>query len=215
MTQNAGYAGADGQQIITMWELYGCGMEQVATAVAAELGLPLHGQAFSSDDVEAETEAREKEGTFGRWLRGLTPVASPVGGLKDDMARIGEDRSIEETARTVRADVNAFADEGGVILGRNGAFLLQGRPGALHVKLVGKLEERVARAAAISGIDPEKATRRQPIEDDFRRDLAMKLFRFDPLEDDYYDLVLDTTRFSLEECVSLIVQAAQMRKQSA
>ena len=59
MPQNAGYAGADGQQIITMWELYGCGMGSPNSAVAAELGLPLHGQAFSSDDVEAETRLGE------------------------------------------------------------------------------------------------------------------------------------------------------------
>ena len=189
-------------------------MEQIAAAVAAELGVPLHGQAFSSDEVEAQASEREKEGALGRWLRGLTPVDSPVGG-RSDVSRIGEDRSLEQTAREVRADVNAFADEGGVILGRNGAFLLRGRPNALHVKLVGKLEDRVARAAVLAGIPEERAAKRQPIEDHFRRDLALKIFRFDPTTDDYYDLVIDATRFSPDEVVDLIVQAARVRARAA
>jgi len=59
-----------GAQIITMWELYGCGMEQIAARVAAELGLPVHGQAFSSEAVEESMAQREKEGALGRFLRG-------------------------------------------------------------------------------------------------------------------------------------------------
>lgn len=200
-------------QIITMWELYGCGMEQIAEAVARQLGVPLHAQAFSSDEVEAEAADREKEGSLGRWLRGMTPMGGTVSGR--DASRISEERSIEETSRQVRADVEAFAEEGGIILGRNGAFLLQNRPQALHVKLVGKLNDRLARAAQASGISPERAARRQPIEDDFRRDLALKFFRFDPTTDEYYDLVVDTTRFSSDDVVALIVEAARLRANAA
>lgn len=211
MTNDAGVARSAGPQIITMWELYGSGMEEIGAAVAAELGLPVHAQAFSSDEVEEQVNAREKEGTFGRWMRGLTPAASHAAGRSEDNIRIMEERGLEETAREVRADVNRFADEGGIIMGRNGAFLLHGRPGALHVKLVGQLQDRVARAASLSNIPPERAAKRQVIEDDFRRDLAMKIFRFDPTADDYYDLVVDTTRFSTEQAVALIVQAARAR----
>lgn len=67
-----------------MWELYGSGMEQVAEAVAAELGLPLHAQAFSSDEVEEQVNAREKEGTLGRWLRSHALRTGSGGG--DDRA---------------------------------------------------------------------------------------------------------------------------------
>lgn len=96
-----------GAQVITMWELYGCGMEQVAARVAEELGLPVHGQAFSSEQIEA--------------------------------------------------------------------------------------------------------SKRQPLEDDFRRELSLQVFRFDPVGDDYYDLVVDATRFSEDEVVALIVAAAKSR----
>lgn len=198
-----------GAQIITMWELYGCGMEQIAARVAAELGLPVHGQAFSSEAVEESMAQREKEGALGRFLRNLTPASLPVPSSGD--AVIGQARTVEETARQVTADVNRFAADGGVILGRNGAFLLNERPGALHVKLVGKTAARVARAAGLFGISEERSAKRQPLEDDFRRELSLQYFRFDPTTDDYYDLVIDTTRFDEDHVVALIVAAAKFR----
>jgi len=195
--------------VITIWELYGCGMEQVAARVAEELRLPLHGQAFSSEQIEESASRREKQGLLSRFLDSLPPVATPTTSAGD--AAITKAQAVEETARQVSADVNRFADEGGVILGRNGAFLLHDRPGSLHVKLVGRLEDRVANAARISGIPLERAARRQPIEDAYRRELSQEIFHFDPAGDDYYDLVIDATRFEPEQVVAIIITAARAR----
>lgn len=200
---------ASGAQIITLWELYGCGMEQIAARVAKELNLPLHGQAFSSEQIEGSMAQREREGAFGRFLRTLSPAAIPNSSAGD--AVIGAVQTVEETARQVTADVNKFADAGGVILGRNGAFLLHERPGSLHVKLIGGTQARVAKAAKLFGISEERSAKRQPLEDDFRRELSLQIFRFDPVGDDYYDLVVDTTRFTEDQAVALIVAAAKAR----
>lgn len=198
-----------GQQIITIWELYGCGMEQIAARVAEELGLPLHGQAFSSEQIEESMAEREREGAIGRLLRNLSPATIPNSSAAD--AAITEAQTVQDTARQVTADVNAFAAQGGVILGRNGAYLLHQRPGALHVKLVGQLHDRVALAAQLHGISVERSAKRQPIEDDFRREMSLRVFRFDPTGDDHYDLVIDTTRFTQDQVVALIVAAARAR----
>ena len=198
-----------GAQIITIWELYGCGMERIAARVADQLKLPLHGQAFSSEQIEESMAQREREGAFGRFLRHLAPAAIPNSSAGD--VAIQEARTVEDTAREVTADVNAFADQGGVILGRNGAFLLHERPNALHVKLVGQTAARVANAAEQFGISQEQSARRQPLEDDFRRELSLQVFRFDPTTDDYYDLVVDATRFDEDDVVALIVTAARAR----
>jgi cytidylate kinase len=200
---------AAGCQIITMWELYGCGMEQVAAGVASRLNLPVHEQAFSTEQVEESMAQREREGSFGRFLRHLVPATIPNSSAAD--AAIEEARTVEDTARQVTEDVNSFADQGGVILGRNAAFLLHERPRALHVKLVGRTAVRVTRGAELFGISPEQSAKRQPLEDDFRRELSLKIFRFDPAGDEYYDLVVDTTRFTQEQVVSLIVSAAVAR----
>lgn len=198
-----------GAQTITIWELYGCGMEPLATRLAQRLNVPLHGQAFSSAQIEQSMAAREREGSFGRFLRHLVPAAIPTSSAGD--AAISEAQTTEDTARKVTEDVRRFAAEGGIILGRNGAFLLRNKPGSLHVKLVGQVHQRIARAAALSGISEERSAVRQPIEDDFRRELSLRVFKFDPAGDDYYDLVLDATRFTEDQLVELIIAAAKAR----
>jgi len=198
-----------GKQIITIWELYGCGMEEIAARVAEQLGLPLHGQAFSSEQIEVATAERERDGAFGRFLRNLSPATIPNSSAAD--AVLQEAQTVEDTAREVMSTVNGFAAQGGVILGYNGAYLLRGRPGALHVKLVGKPDARIARGAKLAGISEERSAKRQPIEDEFRRELSLRIFRFDPTGDDYYDLVIDSTRFAEDDVVALIVAAAKAR----
>ena len=68
-----------GAQVVTMWELYGCGMEQIAARVAQELNIPLHGQAFSSEQVEESMARREKgapsDGSCGTSRRHHCPPA--------------------------------------------------------------------------------------------------------------------------------------------
>jgi len=196
-------------RVITLWELYGCGMEQVAARVAEDLGLPVHGQAFSSEQIEESAALREKQGLLSRFLDSLPPVATLTTSAGD--AAITKAQAVEETARQVTSDVAGFAEKGGVILGRNGAFLLHDRPNSLHVKLVGRLEDRVANAARTSGISPERAARRQPIEDAYRRELSREVFHFDPVGDDYYDLVIDATRCTPDQVVTIIVAAARCR----
>ena len=200
---------AHGAQIITLWELFGCGMEQIAARVAEELNLPLHGQAFSSEEIEQSAADRERQGVFGRFLDTLPPLATSTTGAAE--AAITKAQAVGETARRVTDDVNGFAEEGGLILGRNGAYLLHERPGALHVKLVGQLDARIANAAKLTGITLERATKRQPIEDAFRRELSLEVFHFDPTSDDYYDLVIDATRFTLDQVVAILVAAARAR----
>ena len=200
---------AHGAQIITLWELFGCGMEQIAARVAEELNLPLHGQAFSSEEIEQSAADRERQGVFGRFLDTLPPLATSTTGAAE--AAITKAQAVGETARRVTDDVNGFAEEGGLILGRNGAYLLHERPGALHVKLVCQLEARIANAAKSTGITLERAAKRQPIEDAFRRELSLEVFHFDPTADDYYDLVIDATRFTLDQVVAILVAAARAR----
>lgn len=198
-----------GNQIITMWELYGCGMEGIASAVAEQLDVPLHGQAFTSEQVEEAAASREKGGLFTRFLASLSPAMLPGSSAED--AVIGAVQAVEDAARQVRETVHGCAAEGGVILGRNGQFLLHGHPQSLHVKLIGQREGRIARGAQLAGISLEHSAKRQPVEDAFRRELAMRIFKFDPATDDYYDLVIDTTRFTPDDCVALIVAAAKAR----
>jgi cytidylate kinase len=107
--------------------------------------------------------------------------------------------------------VKEAAREGGVIVGRNGAFILANWPWALHVRLDGPLQQRIARAAQESGIDTERAAKRQKREDQIRADISIELYGWDPRELDRYDLVVNTGIMDLDTCADIIVHAARVK----
>ena len=107
--------------------------------------------------------------------------------------------------------VEEAAREGGVIVGRNGAFILADWPGALHVRLDGPLEQRIARAAQESEIDLERAAQRQKREDQIRADMSIEFYGWDPREVDRYHLVVNTGLMDLDTCADIIVQVARAR----
>ena len=107
--------------------------------------------------------------------------------------------------------VEEAAQEGGVIVGRNGAFILADWPGALHVRLDGPLDQRIARAAQESGIDLERAAQRQKREDQVRADMSIEFYGWDPREIDRYDLVVNTGTTDLDTCADIIVHAARLK----
>jgi cytidylate kinase len=99
--------------------------------------------------------------------------------------------------------------EGGVILGRNGAVILAGRPNSLHVLLTGRVEDRVARAAEAAGITREQAARRQVNEDTIRAEMSQRLYHWDPRDPSRYDLVINTSRLDIQATVDVIVAASR------
>lgn len=195
--------------IITMWETYGCGMEEIAAEVAKELGVPIHQQAFTSEQIEAAEAERASEGGFMRFVR-------RIGALHiDDAVSTGAARAEQESWTELAIQnteiVRQEADQGGLILGRNGAFILADEPRALHVKLDGHPAARAARAARLKGISGEQAATRLPREDEFRRNFSINTYRFDPMGNEYYTLVLNSPALGVDETVRLILEAAKGR----
>lgn len=206
MTEHPIPSGTDVLPVVTLFESYGSGASYVGPRVAHALGLPFHEQAFSSEQLEAEAERREQEGLLSRVFSAMTSyggldVGDVTAGQRDDYALVMENNRV----------VHEEAAQGGVILGRNGAMILGDRPRTLHVLLDGPVDQRVARAAAASGITPERAARRQRREDEVRADMSIRLYGWDPRKTDRYDVVINTGRLDLDSVVTLIVQAARIR----
>lgn len=196
--------------VITLWETYGANMQEVATKLSEELGLKVHKQAFSSDEIEASVQNREKQGILSQMMRGFAR-AFPSETSDPSPTLAAEERSYSQLAEENTAVVAQEAAEGGIILGRNGQFLLQNRANTLHVKLDGPRQKRVERAAALSGISVERAAKRQEIEDEFRADMSLRTYRFDPRDNDYYDLVLNGVGLDTDTIVDLIKRAVQAK----
>lgn len=186
--------------VVTIFEHYGAGADHVGRRVAESLGTPFHGQAFSSQELEEEYALEQNAllasvyGVMGGAFRGFEgPDVVATQQQKYDL--------VMENNRAVRR----MADEGGVILGRNGAVVLADRPNTLHVLLTGSVQDRVERAAREAGIPAERAAKRQQREDEVRAEMSRVLYGWDPRLPERYDMVLNTSRVPLTAAVEAIV----------
>jgi cytidylate kinase len=193
--------------VVTLFESYGSGASYVGPRVAQALGVPFHGQAFSSEEIEGAEARRENEGLLSRVLGAMGGQYAALEG--GSVATVQQDKH-ELVMDNTRVVVEQ-AREGGVIMGRNGALILANWPAALHVKLDGPLTQRIERAAKDSGIDVERAARRQKREDQVRAEMSIEFYRWDPRETDRYDLVVNTGTMDLDTCVDIIVQAVKVK----
>jgi cytidylate kinase len=193
--------------VVTLFESFGSGASYIGPRVAQALGLPFHAQFFSSDEIENATAQREREGLLSRVLTAMGGSYAGLEGPSVAMAQADNHDLVMQNTREVQEQ----AREGGVIMGRNGALILANQPAALHVMLDGPLAQRIERAARDSGIDIERATKRQKREDQVRTDMSIEFYGWDPRETTRYDLVVNTGTMDLDTCVDIIVQAVRIK----
>ncbi|MFZ1411083.1 MAG: cytidylate kinase family protein [Micropruina sp.] len=199
--------------VVTLFESYGSGAESVGRKVAQALGVSFLSQLYSSEQLEAaETAESDEDNAF---MRVLKMFGHENTDHLDNNILLPSDQSdqnarVQENNRTL---IEGTA-KGGVVLGRNATVVLAGNPRALHVKLDGPVEARVARAAADAGIDPDRAARRQVHEDDVRAAMSFKLYHWDPRENDRYDLVINTAHLDLDAVTAIIVAASRAKAAS-
>ena len=199
------------QPIVTLFELYGSGAEEIGPRVAEALGVPWEPQAFTSSTLENAEAALADDPDDSRLSRIFRTLGGGPGILEDRGGRALFAQSDYELVQDNNRHVLEATRNGGVILGRNGAVILADRPNALHVLLTGTVDDRVARAAAGSGISREQAARRQVREDALRAEISRKLYHWDPREPSRYDLVINTSRIDVTTSVEIIVQGSRGR----
>jgi cytidylate kinase len=200
--------------VVTIWEEYGSGADAIGRSVAEKLGLPYHQQAFSSEQIEAG-DAPQDEADTARTIAdrlSLSQVFAAMGGAYgggDGMEYIVAQREKRELIQDNNATVQRYADEGGVIVGRNATKILAERPRILHVLLTADARSRVARAAELAGISSQQAEKRRQREDKVRSDMSISLYGWDPREPEHYDLMINTGRIPHDAAVEAIVHAVE------
>ena len=207
MSDTAPAEGRPSKPVVTLFESYGAGASSIGPRVAQALGVPFHGQAFSSEEIEGAEARRENEGLLSRVFSVMGGQYAALEGRSVAAAQQDKHELVMENTRKVVEQ----ARQGGVIMGRNGALILANWPGALHVKLDGPLDRRIERAAKESGIDLDRAARRQKREDQVRADMSLEFYGWDPRGTDRYDLVVNTGTMDLDTCADIIVQAAKVK----
>ncbi len=199
--------------VVTISASYGAGGSVVGPAVAERLGVPFADRAIPAAVAEAmlvplkEAMSRDEQPPtmMQRILAAMAASSMDDTGFADLAGSRDPTQAYEaETRKAIRE----LASTGAVILGRGAAFVLAGHPSAVHVRLDGPVEARLARAMEAPGMDA--ATTRRQLESNDRARLAYvrHFHRADPADCRHYHLTIESTRFDLDTCVEMVVAAA-------
>jgi cytidylate kinase len=208
-----------GSRIITISASFGAGGAIVGPAVADRAGLPFLDRAIPVAVAETLAvplgEALEHDerrpSALERIMASMAGAGTPLGAAPaiDASIAVGEDDFRAATERVIRD----LADRsGGVILGRAGAIVLRGHAGALHVRLDGPREARIARVMDRQHLDRDAATRRVDETDRAWESYVKFFYKINPRDPKLYHLMIDSTALTLETVTDLIVAAADGRK---
>lgn len=205
-------------RVVTISAEYGAGGSIVAPEVATKLGLPFVDRAIPEGvarDIGCSLESAlahdgKAEHGLGRLLAGAARLPNVTLGGMEAYLPVGDLVSEDEfVVRTERAIREVAATTGGVLLGRAAAVVLGDLDAALHVRLRGDSEQRLARVLRTSGVEEKLARRRLEDSDRARSAYVKHFYRTDPDDPSLYHLVIDTTVISIDTAIELVVTAAQ------
>jgi Cytidylate kinase-like family len=202
--------------VVTLSASYGAGGSQVGprladrlgvdfvdrvipTAVAERLAVPLDDALAHDDAVRSVLE---------RLLMRFAPAAQAFSGAATPPELVDERSFLRATEAVIREHATRGS---GVILGRAAAVVLRDAPEALHVRLDGPAERRLAQAMALEGIDRETAERHLRETDRAREAYVQQFYGADARDAVLYHLVIDSTALALDACVELIALATAVR----
>ncbi len=199
--------------LVALSASYGAGGSQVGPALAERLGVPFVDRAIpfavsKALDVDPETAHAHDEGTgYGkleRLLRGF--IGQDVGAPLP----VAPDVTVDEDFRRATEEV-LTGIESGVVLGRGAVIVLRDRPGVLRARLDGPAERRAAQASRLGETELAEARRTLERTDEAHALYYRRFYGADICDSALYDVVLDSTRIPLEECVELLELAARAR----
>jgi cytidylate kinase len=202
--------------VVTVSASYGAGGSEIGPAVAAALGLPFVDRAVPAEVARKlavsldEAERQDDSVDTGLWRvissMALVPELAGAGPLA--YRTFTDEHAFREKTEEVLREI---ATSGGVVLGRAAALVLAGHPDALHVRLDGPEDARVARVTARSGRSADDVRRVLRSNDAARTGYVRHFYRADATQARHYHLVIDTTAIPWETAADLVVTAARAR----
>ena len=198
--------------LVTISASYGAGGSQIGPAVAERLGVEFLDRAIPTSVADrlrvpldyALAHDESLGDAIGRLVSTFALLPELAGAMVQAGYLAGEDYR-RETERLIKE----HADSGAVILGRAGAVILRDHPGALHVRLDGPPERRVAQAVEIEGLSPNDAERLRKDGDRAREAYVRHFYGCDAKDPSLYHLVIDSTALSKETVVEIIAAAVR------
>jgi hypothetical protein len=202
--------------VVTLSASYGAGGSLVGPRLADRLGVAFLDRvipttvaerlAVSLDDALAHDDAVRS--VLERLLMRFAPAAQAFSGAATPPELVDERSFLRATEAVIREHAAAGS---GVILGRAAAIVLCDAPGALHVRLDGPAERRLAQGMELEGADRDTAARHMRETDRAREAYVNQFYGADARDAALYHLVIDSTALALDACVELIALAAAAR----
>ena len=203
--------------VVTLSAPYGAGGSLVGPRLAERLEVPFLDRAIPAavstrlhvPVEEARTHEELSQGTWSSWLSHFAPavqmfagagLAREVNPVEEESFRIATEQVLRELAAT-----------GAVILGRAAAIVLRDVPEALHVRLNGSRERRIAQAMRLEGLDASTAEQELRKSDLSREAYVRRWYRLDPGDPSLYHLLIDSTSIEFDGCVDIIARALGSR----
>ena len=198
--------------LVTLSAAYGAGGSRVGPAVAERLDLPFVDRAIPPGVAERLAlplrEAVQRDESVGHWLTRALLSFGQVGPVLAGAAPPPAELVTDDAFRAATEQVlHELAVQGAVVLGRAGALVLGDVPGALHVRLDGPPERRVAQAMELEGLSREDAERLRRDGDRAREAYVRHFYGCDARNPALYHLVIDSTVLSPETTVEVIAAA--------
>jgi cytidylate kinase len=192
--------------LITLSASYGSGGSRVGPELAAALDVPFLDRAIPSAVADhlhiSQDEVLARDETPAGLLARIRSSLALTPEHDDDYFRRETERVLHEYAATGNA----------VLLGRAAAVVLRDDDRALHVRLHGPVDRRIAQAAELEGIDADEAERRLKRNDKAREGYVRHYYGVDARNPTLYHLVIDSTAIPLSACVEVIAVAARARE---
>jgi cytidylate kinase len=202
--------------VVTLSASYGAGGSQVGPRLADRLGVAFLDRVIPTTVAErlavplADALAHDDavRSVLERMLMRFAPAAQAFSGAATPTELVDERTFLRATENVIR---ERAATGSGVILGRAAAVVLRDLAEALHVRLDGPAERRLAQAMELEGVDRETAERHMRETDRAREAYVQQFYGVDARDATLYHLVIDSTALALDACVELIALATAVR----
>lgn len=202
--------------VVTLSATFGAGGSEIGPAVADALGLPFVDRAIpvrvaeklgvSLADAEAKDETISRG--FARLISTMALVPDLAAGAGPiEYNPVPDERIFREQTEKVLHEI--AAGSGGVILGRAGALVLAGVPGALHVRLDAPAATRLEHIQREHGLTKPQAERLVGDNDSAREAYVQHFYRCRMAEVRHYHLIIDSVRLPRRTVIAMIADAAQ------
>jgi cytidylate kinase len=200
---------------ITISREFGCPSKLIATLLADELNArpgKKEGPKWQYINKEVVAEAAKELDLEPQKIRHLFN-AEQIGMLDDLLSSFSANyKSTYQIKRTINEVIKGFSERGNIILvGRAGVAITQGKPHALHIRLMAPDDWRVECISRHMGIPKPEATS-LVLDMDKKRTALIQLFLGRKPEPTLYDLIFNCKSLKNEEIVHAIIKLMETRK---